>query len=812
MRSKKLLILTLCFLASFAAQASDDHSFKVIVTDSASDRPLPFANIIINETQGFITDNLGQAQVGVKEDNFLLSIRYLGYENIDSLIDLKRVSLPLRVKLQPITTELGTAIISDDQGINNGPSASVERFTVYAAKKADIIRPKEIPINSATNNARQLFAQVAGLNIWESGDGGAQLSIGGRGLDPSRTSNFNTRQNGYDISADPLGYPEAYYTPPPQAIERIELIRGAASLQFGPQFGGMLNFDLIDAPQRTIGVISEQSLASFNTFSSFNAFGHSSENMQVMGYWHHRQGDGWRERSAFESNNFHGKVVLGKSTDRRITFEYTHYKYLGEQPGGLTDKAFEEDPSQVLRERNWFNVEWNLAAVIWEQKLGQNLQLQVRPFWLRAHRLALGHLGRINRADPGGNRDLIEGNFHNWGVESRLRFDWSLGDLPSTLVTGVRYFNGQNTNIQGSGSDDDTPNFTQISDELINSSDYEFDNLNLAFFAEQVFRVSEKMTITPGIRTEYIQTASEGSYTQVLFDGAGNLLPTYPRIFNSNDQRDRTIFLFGVGVSRKFRTNQEFYANYSQNYRAINFNDIRIINPNQVVDTNMVDESGHTIDLGFRGSIGNAIYIDASAFILSYNNKIGNKLDTMTVSQTLGPQLVRVRTNLSEAYTKGIEFTTEIDPLWWWEGNQDLKLRIFGNVAITDAVYRSDEDPTLDGNFVEYAPRWNVKTGVRVNWKAFNTYWQWTYVSEQFTDASNAPEGFDINAVVGAIPSYQIHDIGIGYSYRDFTLSAGVDNLLDTSYFTRRASGYPGPGILPADPRNFYLSLRLDLW
>jgi Fe(3+) dicitrate transport protein len=52
--------------------------------------------------------------------------------------------------------------------------------------------------NKATNNARQIFAQVVGLTINESSDGGLQLSIGGRGLDPNRTSNFNTRQNGYD--------------------------------------------------------------------------------------------------------------------------------------------------------------------------------------------------------------------------------------------------------------------------------------------------------------------------------------------------------------------------------------------------------------------------------------------------------------------------------------------------------------------------------------------------------------------------------------------------------------------------------------
>ena len=67
-------------------------------------------------------------------------------------------------------------------------------------------------INLSSNNARQIFSQVAGLNIYQNDDAGLQLNIGGRGLNPSRTANFNTRQNGYDISADVLGYPELLYS------------------------------------------------------------------------------------------------------------------------------------------------------------------------------------------------------------------------------------------------------------------------------------------------------------------------------------------------------------------------------------------------------------------------------------------------------------------------------------------------------------------------------------------------------------------------------------------------------------------------
>ena len=71
-----------------------------------------------------------------------------------------------------------------------------------------------------------------------------QINVGVRGLSPNRSWELNTRQNGVDMSADVFGYPEAYYNPPLEAVETIQIVRGGASLQFGPQFGGMLNYVL----------------------------------------------------------------------------------------------------------------------------------------------------------------------------------------------------------------------------------------------------------------------------------------------------------------------------------------------------------------------------------------------------------------------------------------------------------------------------------------------------------------------------------------------------------------------------------------
>ena len=153
--------------------------------------------------------------------------------------------------------------------------------------------------NKANNNARQVYSQIVGLNIYESGDGGLQLAIGGRGLDPNRSANFNTRQNGYDISPDVLGYPESYYTPPAEALSQIQVVRGAAALQYGTQFGGLINFKMHQpVPDKKIELIARQSVGSFNFFSSFNSLSGTVGKLSYYTYYHHKQSDGFRPNSA----------------------------------------------------------------------------------------------------------------------------------------------------------------------------------------------------------------------------------------------------------------------------------------------------------------------------------------------------------------------------------------------------------------------------------------------------------------------------------------------------------------------------------
>ena len=175
----------------------------------------------------------------------------------------------------------------------------IEETAIYAGKKTEVILIDKLTANKATNNARQIFAQVVGLTINESSDGGLQLSIGGRGLDPNRTSNFNTRQNGYDISADVLGYPESYYATPTEALEEIQVVRGAASLQYGTQFGGLINFKLKTPTKKPFEFLTRTTFGSYGLFTNFTSLSGTNGKFSYYTFYNYKQGNGFRPNSKF---------------------------------------------------------------------------------------------------------------------------------------------------------------------------------------------------------------------------------------------------------------------------------------------------------------------------------------------------------------------------------------------------------------------------------------------------------------------------------------------------------------------------------
>lgn len=738
----------------------------------------------------------------LEKGKYTLAVAYPGYSTYELAIEIPTLATRLDIVLKTKTVSLNEAIIKTSKTETvSGKLRDVDGTAIYAGKKTEVINLRNLNANLATNNTRQIYARIPGLNIWEYDNGGLQLGIGGRGLSPNRSSNFNIRQNGYDISADALGYPESYYTPSAEALDRIEIIRGAASLQYGPQFGGLVNFIMKTGPaDKRFEFTTRQTGGSFGFFNSFNSVGGTvaKGKLNYYAFYQYKRGDSWRPNSHYDQHNAYAHLAYQLTDKLKITGEYTFMRYLAQQPGGLTDDQFALDPSVSTRARNWFKVDWNLISLNLDYKFSDNTRLNWRSFTLQGGREALGVLSYINRPDIGGNRDFMKDQYNNFGSEIRLIHRYHLlKDQYSTFLVGGRWYRGLTDRRQGDGNDGSGADFSFIGPEP-NKSSFRFPGTNIAAFAENIFQLNKHWSVTPGLRFEHINTKASGYYYK-------------QNKFIANEKVEETLanprsfILLGIGSSWKFGNGVEAYGNISQNYRSINFNDVRVVNSNAKVDPDLRDETGYNIDLGVRGTYGNWFYADASVFYLKYNDRIGSIFTRDSNYMTY-----RLRTNVADSRNLGVELLLEGDILKAiTKARSKYRLNIYTNLSLIDARYVNTKNTAFADKLVENVPPVLFRTGVSFGNPRFNVTYQFSYQGRQYSDATNTE--LTPTAVDGAIPSFSVMDLSLSYNWRKFTFYTGTNNLTDTKYFSRRADGYPGPGILPADPRNFYCTVQYKL-
>jgi Fe(3+) dicitrate transport protein len=772
---------------------------------------LPIESVEIYNSSGQLldrTNSMGAYSFQTENNQIELiyfSFNYRPHRELYSLTSKTEINL----ELTPFTEQLSSVELAvvKKQFFGTKRLADVQQMAIYAGKKNEVVVLNNIFANLATNNARQIYSQISGLNIYQNDDAGLQLNVGGRGLDPNRTSNFNTRQNGYDISADVLGYPESYYTPPSESLSEIQIIRGAASLQYGTQFGGLINFKMKNPnPNRLIEFKTRNTVGSNNLFTNFTSFSGSKDKISYYGFFNYKKGDGFRNNSEFESRNSYFKLIYNPTNKTELSGEITYLNYLAQQGGGLNDSMFESDPYQSNRSRNWFDINWLLYSLKLNHEFSESTKFSFNFFGLNATRDALGfRTNRVDQVDSFEERDLIKGEFNNYGLESRLIHNYSFLNMNTTSLLGIKYYKAHNRNQQGPGSSGIGPNFNFQIDDFFDypaQSNYTYPNLNTAIFGEQLMYISDNLSVTPGFRFEYINTKSEGFSKRINLDQAGNVILNQTDYYD--EKRERSFLLFGIGVSYKPINLIEFYANISQNYRSVTFADISIINPAYVINPDINDEKGYTADMGLRGNIKDLISYDFSLFYLNYDERIG-------FIQKLFPDgnVRSERGNIGNANIFGLESLIDFNLSKLFNYNNNFKYNLFFNTSIIDSEYSASQANGVKGNRVEFVPRINFKSGFKLSYKKITANLLYTYVSEQFTDATNAVMG-NLSGVIGLIPAYDILDFGCSYDFKSFIFEAGLNNVTNNAYFTRRATGYPGPGIIPSPPRNFYMTLEYN--
>lgn len=690
--------------------------------------------------------------------------------------------------------------VSAQAAFASGPVPDVTGTALAVGKKSERITMSLVDGAKTANSMRQVFGRSPGIFVFELDGSGIQDGIAARGLSPNRSWEFNTRQDGVDITPDPFGYPEAYYTPAFESLERVEIVRGAASLQYGPQFGGLLNYiTKRGSADRKVAVEATQMSGANGLYAGYAGVGGTVGATNYYGYANYRQGDGWRENNDYDHRTFHLSGSSQLPSAGRLGFQLTYENGDIRTPGGLTEQQFAGDSRRAYRNRDWFGTPWFIPVVTYDHALGQRTSLSVKGFGLVAERNSVGLQTAASVADSGTNpRRVNQDRYRSAGAELRVVRNFELLSRPSAIAGGVRASRGHTDREVGRGAEGGDFDMRTVA-PLVN--DLEFTTRNLAAFSEAKLAVTNRLSVAPGVRVEQIRATGRGEAyrSNSRFERASTV-----NQFQGSSATE-TVPLFGVGASFAL-TGAEVYGNVAQAYRPVLFSD-QFPNELVAVDPSLRSARGVSSDVGVRGTLGRVLTYDVSGFYLLYGDRVGTlPRGVLGADSVLFPG--GLRKNIGESRHYGLESYAELDAVRLL-GGEAVAAR-FGSTLLFTSLGRTVArytDGPLAGNQVEYSPDLIVRGGVTYRLRdRLSATVQGSSVGSAYADASNVARNATGAGGSGPVPAYSVWDVaGRVRLARGLAFEASLNNAFDKRYFTRRT----GTGIAPADGRTVIAGLRL---
>ncbi|MCB1178852.1 MAG: TonB-dependent receptor, partial [Leptospiraceae bacterium] len=447
--------------------------------------------------------------------------------------------------------------------------------------------------------------------------------------------------------------------------------------------------------------------------------------------------------------------------------------------------------------------------------------------------------------------------YRNYGFEARFLKTYQFLGIEQTSSFGIRQSIGntlRTRNTNGTrGNDFSLSETNRINNFVVRDAELRFRTINRAAFYEHLFKITDSFSITPGVRYEMIQSEVSGhlstdnqspTKTPVSLDNR-----TTPFVMADPKRIKNKVVLGGLGLQYKVTGTTNIYGNYTQAFRPVLYQELYAPGGTlDYFDPNLKNQNGYNADTGYRGTVSNYLNFDVGVFQLRYNNRVGRiRANSRTdLAATFENPVRNMRTNTGDSLSRGLEAYVEYDPIAHLMGNTSWgNISGFISYAQVRAKYIRSSNPIsintnefgrlllpdngsipelgIVGNRVENAPDRILRIGLTYTKKGkFSITFQNSQLASVYTDANNTEHplqanlnstgtgltSLTTNGQVGKLDGYRVSDVSFTWNITEvFCLRGGVNNIENRVYATRRAGGYPGPGILPADGRNAYLGM-----
>lgn len=603
-------------------------------------------------------------------------------------------------------------------------------------------------------STEDVLRRVPGINVKTEEESAVVSNVGIRGLSASESKSL-ILEDGVPVAPGLFIGNERYFNPRIQRMEGIEILKGSSSLRYGPStIGGVINYQTKTPDD---GVHVSTRVGSFNTReATLEAGGRTESGDAFAGVVATRAlSDGFMDKD-YQMTDIMVKAGAELAGNQSLGVKYSFYEnkanisyrglLLDDYKSGRTYNPAPDD--YFLTDRKAFDVNHEL-------RINENATLNTLLYWSEVTRDYWRYDVDTAASNVAGRwvyTDTLTGNnrsFERYGAETRLTLDHGLFGITNKAEFGLRWMTEE--------SDDKRIRATREQDRTgVNDRHREDSADSLAAFVMNRFDITDRFSVTPGIRVE--------SYRQKQKILTQN---------NESESTSNTEVLPGIGATYQLIPEAQLYGGV---YRAFSpaSNGVAL---DGLVDQNLDGERSINYELGVRGGVDRLTY-ELTGFYMDFDNQVVTGNSDPNLSQSNAGETKHYGLEAALGYELGGGFSVDGNLTW--------------------VPYSRFETGENSGNRLPYAPKLLANVALNYTQGKFSTSLTAHHRGEQYGDPTNLediPNDAAGGIWGGKMSSYTVYDLFAQYQVSEqLRLRGAVKNLSDKLYITGLRQGiYVGP-------------------
>lgn len=660
------------------------------------------------------------------------------------------------------------------------------------------------------SDIHRILRQVPGVYIQQEDGYGLRPNIGIRGAGGHRSEKITLMEDGVLIAPAPYSGPSAYYFPTTGRMNSVEVLKGPATIQYGPYtVGGAVNLVSTPIPEAAAGsVLVEIGEDGEDRIHAW--YGESEDTYGWLVETHQHNADGFKDidhssrKTGLDKEDYMVKLRLNTDSsaqyynqfDIKLQYstEISDQSYLG-----ISDADFNSDPNRRYGMSELDQMDNEHASVTLSHliKLSDELSLKTTAYYNDFERdwYKLGNGGGyVDAANAGSVIDqaILDGSFdvtglqvkHNarqyesYGLQAELSWKLELAGMQHDLDIGGRIHEDEVDRYQP------VDIFDQVNGSLVyqttsapsasNNRVQEAEALSL--YVMDNITVTDKLDVTAGIRYEDIDT-EEVRYSDL----------EARRVVDSKKSNNTEEILLALGATYQLNDQWSVLGGVHQGFA-----------PADGGAVNQDPEESTNYEVGIRFA-QDKLFVEAIYFFSDYENSV----KYCTVSNSCGGQ-TSGSISQGEAEIEGLELLVNYD----LSNNARYSIPVSFTYTYTDAEFTqsSDDGDFEKGDLKEDIPenQWAASIGY-VAASGWDAYLNASYMDETCIDNTCDRAGVDTTYL--ETDDLLVFDLSASYPLNTQTrVYAKVDNLLDDQEIVSRKPD----GARANKPRTIYLGLKVS--